>query len=143
MRHVLAAASLVALLVACSSSTDGEDCAIVGTYSVLGTIESGNCPDPGSDPVTYTISPRGSVYAVEIQGLGGACAAEQTGTCKVQGKCDLGVTDAKDPNAKGTFQFSWTFTASGFSGVATVSIPDAASLPGGCSGTVKHNASRR
>lgn len=132
------------VVVACSSSTDEEDCPIVGTYAVLGVVESGNCPDPGSSAVTYTISSAPTGYEVEIQGLQGACTAEQTGACKAQGKCDVLVSDAKDPRAnRGTFQFAWTFTASGFSGVATVAIPDADSLPGGCTGTAKQTATRR
>jgi hypothetical protein len=139
MRPVLVAASLLVVLVACSSEED--DCPIVGTYAVLGAAEAGNtCPDPASS----TISADGPNYTVAIQGLQGLCAAQPAGTCKVQGKCDVLVKDATDPvNNMGTFQFAWTFDSGGFKGSATVAIPDSVSLPGGCSGSVAQTGQRR
>jgi hypothetical protein len=144
MRHVLAAASSLLVVVACSSETE-EACPIVGTYSVVGVSESGDCPDPANQTPTYTISAAQSGgYIVEIQGIRGACTAENTGTCKVQGKCDVSILDAKDPRlATGTFQYAWTFDSGGFRGTASIALPDADSLPGGCTGTVRQTATRR
>ena len=143
MRHALAAALSLLLAAACSSSTDGEECTIVGTYTVSAETEGGDCPD-AKDGMTYTISRVGDAYGVEIQGLSGGCIADPVGTCKLQGKCDLAISDATDPsNARGTAQYSWTFTGSGFSGSMAISIPPAASLPGGCSGSSRQTATRR
>lgn len=147
IRHVLAAASLLALVVACSSSTEGDDgaCTIEGTYTATGTKEAGNCPvDDKAPPVTDTITklPDGR-YRLEIQGLGGACDLELVATCKVQGKCDIAVTDAIEPGASGTTQYSWTFSKTGFTGISAVTIPAAKSLPDGCSATVQVTGTRR
>lgn len=144
MRHVLAAASLLVVLAACSSSTDGDECPIVGTYAVTGASETGNtCPDSVNETTTYTISAVGSGYAVQLQGVQGSCDAQPVASCKIQGSCAVGVKDAKDPNAKGTLQFSWTFTPDGFKGSMSVAVPDAASVPGGCSGTSAQTGVRR
>lgn len=144
-RHVLVAASLVALVVACSSSTDGEECVIVGTYSATGVQESGNCPASGSDaPVTDTITKIGEGrYGLEIQGISGGCVLDQVEACKLQGKCDLGIIDAINPADRGTVQYSWTFTKDGFSGFSAITIPPAKSLPDGCSASAKVTGTRR
>lgn len=144
MRHALAAASLLALLAACSSD-DGDDCPIAGTYTVTGAAESGNtCPDTVNEKTTYTISPSGDAFNVEIQGVQGACIGRKLGACGLQGKCDVAVKDATDPNnAKGTLQFSWTFNPTGFKGTLAVDIPAATSLPGGCAGSSAQTGVRR
>lgn len=134
----------VLLAVACSSSTDGDECLIVGTYAVTGASEAGNtCPDSINETTTYTISADGAGYDVQIQGIQGFCDAQPVTSCKIQGSCAVGVKDAKDPNAKGTLQFSWTFTEGGFKGSMSVAVPDAASVPGGCSGTSAQTGVRR
>ncbi len=144
MRHAIAAALSLAVVAACSSSQEGEACTIVGTYSVVGVTESGDCPDSANEATTYTITASGSDFIVEIQGIGGGCVATSAGACKVQGKCDMSVKDAKDPlNARGTLQYSWTFDGGGFKGPMTISVPDAVSLPGGCNGTSSMTGSRR
>lgn len=146
MRLVLVAASLVALLVACSSDPDGDECRIEGTYTATGKNESGNCPegDPNAPPTTDTITklPSGR-YRLEIQGFAGGCDLDQVGTCKLQGKCDLGITDALDPNDRGTVQYSWTFNATGFDGFSAITIPKATSLPDGCSANAHVTGTRR
>lgn len=140
-----AGALLVGLSIACSSSTDGDECMIAGTYAVTGAAETGNtCPDDVNETTTYTVSPTGDTFAVEIQGVQGACVGRRVGTCGLQGKCDVGVKDAVDPqNATGTLQFSWTFAGDGFKGSVTVAVPAAKTLPGGCSGTSAQTGVRR
>lgn len=131
--------------VACSSSAEGEECTIAGTYTVVGAAETGNtCPDTSNAKTTYTVSPAADAFAVEIQGVQGTCVGRRVGACGLQGKCDVAVKDAVNPlDATGTFQFSWTFDETGFKGSATVDIPAAASLPGGCSGTSVQTGVRR
>lgn len=143
MRHVLAAVSLLVILAACSGDEEDE-CPIVGTYSVTGASESGNCPDSVNETTIYTVSADGDGFAVEIQGVQGFCDAQRVSTCKIQGRCDVGVKDPRDPaNARGTLQFSWTFDPNGFKGTLAVSVPDALSLPGGCTGTNVQTGVRR
>lgn len=144
MRHVLVAASLIALVVACSSSTDGEDCQIEGTYTATGKLESGNCPAGDGSPVTDTITKLSNgQYGLEIQGTTGGCTLDLVGTCKLQGKCGIAVSDATNPGDTGTVQYSWTFTANGFDGFSAVTIPPAKSLPDGCSASVHVTGTRR
>ena len=92
MRLVLVVASLLTILVACSSN-DEDECPIVGTYSVTGASESGNCPDSVNETTIYTVSADGDGFAVEIQGVQGFCDAQRVSTCKIQGRCDVGVKD--------------------------------------------------
>ena len=137
---------VAAVLFACSSD-DKETCPIVGTYSVSGTNTDGDCPT-STDATAYTISPApdgsGADYVVEITGIQGRCALNEIAACKAQGKCDLDVGDATDPaNRTGTFQYSWTFSEGGFTGTATLIVPDAKSLPGGCRSSISQNASRQ
>lgn len=147
MRHVLAAASLLAILAACSSSTDGDgtSCRIEGTYTATGKVESGNCPlNPDAPPTTDTITKLDDrSYGLEIQGTTGGCVLELVEACKLQGKCDLAITDAIDPGDRGTVQYSWTFTQDGFTGFSAVTVPPAKSLPDGCSGTASVTGTRR
>lgn len=144
MTRLLSVLPILGVLVACSSGDESE-CTVVGTYAVLAAAEPGNtCPDPSSTPVTYTISADGPNYTVAIQGTQGLCAAQPAGACKIQGKCDVKISDATNPaNGTGTFQFAWSFDTNGFKGSATVQIPDATSVPGGCSGSVSQTATRR
>lgn len=145
MRQALCALGIAATILACSSGTEGDDCAIAGTYAVTGAAETGNtCPDSINETTTYTISPTGDTFAVELQGVQGSCIGRRIEACKIQGKCDLASRDPVSPNnAIGTLQFSWTFVGDGFKGSATVTIPPAVSLPGGCSGTSAQTGVRR
>jgi hypothetical protein len=145
MRHVPAVASLIIIIAACSSSTEGEECRIEGTYTATGKLESGNCPiDDGAAPVTDTITklPDGR-YRLEIQGTTGACDLDLVGACKLQGKCGLSINDPVTPGDTGTVQYSWTFTPTGFTGFSAVTIPPAKGLPDGCSGTANVTGTRR
>lgn len=148
MRCVATAVCLVALVAACSSSTEGDDdaCRIEGTYTATAVQETGNCPIGGGDtgPVTDTITklPDGR-YRLEIQGTTGACDLEIVEQCKLQGKCAIAVTDAISPGETGTVQYSWTFRRDGFDGFSAVTVPRATSLPDGCSATAKVTGTRR
>lgn len=141
MRIVALGFVVVSGLVACSSSSSGPACQIEGSYSGVGSNAQGTCPSGAAGPVTDTITARppgatGPDFLLEITGLQGGCALNYVAgeACKVQGKCDLQITDALDPNnATGTVQYSWTFTNSGFTGTSTETIPPAKSLPKGCS----------
>jgi hypothetical protein len=131
-------AALVAVsfaVVACSSSAEddaADACPVVGTYDVALTQEEGGTCG-GGGKATYTISRNGAGYALEVPGLQGACALEDIGGCRAQGKCDIALTDAVDPaNAVGGVSFAWTFSASGFTGVNTLVLPAAKSMPDGC-----------
>jgi hypothetical protein len=53
------------------------------------------------------------------------------------------VTDALNPNDRGTIQYSWTFTGSGFAGFSAITVPPTKSLPDGCSATAKVTGTRR
>lgn len=142
MRLALAAAVLSTVALACSSSDDSaEDCNMVGTYAVTSTVETGDCPD-GAE-TTYTISANGSAYFLEVPGIQGGCSLEPIGQCKAQGKCDVVVKDAADPNnSVGGVSFAWTFSAGGFTGSNTMSLPPAKSLPSGCNGRYSISATR-
>lgn len=151
-RHALVAASLFALVAACSSA-DEPSCRIGGTYTMTATpdIQTEGCSDlpqgPTSSAVTLTPRPAGATgpdFALEMQGLSGACAVNQSDTCKLDGKCDVTIIDATDPaNNIATLQITWTFTESGFSGLNSGSFPAAKSLPRGCAFTSKANGTRR
>lgn len=147
MRYVAVAAVAVALVVGCSSSTEGDEpaCRLEGTYTATGMVETGDCPiDPNAPPTTDTITKLADGrYRLEIQGTTGACDLEQVEMCKLQGKCDIAVSDALTPGERGTVQYSWTFTATGFTGFSAVTVPRATSLPNGCSGTASITGTRR
>jgi hypothetical protein len=139
------------LIAACSSDNDGDgapSCTIEGTYSMTAAIESQSegCSDIQAGPpsvVTITARPSGN-FLVELQGGTGGCAGDLVGTCKVQTKCDVRVSDATDPsNNMGTLQFSWTFDANGFTGLNSAALPPARSLPRGCTFTSNATATRR
>jgi hypothetical protein len=143
LRHLVLVAALSA--VACSSSSEDDSadaCPIVGTYDVALTQEAGGtCGDGGQ--ATYTISRNGAGYALEVPGLQGACSLEDIGGCRAQGKCDIVLTDATDPaNAVGGVSFAWTFSASGFTGVNTLVLPAAKSMPDGCQSRYALTATR-
>jgi hypothetical protein len=135
---------VIALLVACSSDpAAAPTCQIEGSYSATGTtIPGGTCPDAPATPVVDTITARppgatGPDFKLEITGLKGACSLNLVAgsACKVQGKCDVEISDALDPqNATGTVQYSWTFDSKGFTGTSTLTAPPGKSLPKGCIG---------
>lgn len=141
------------LLVGCSSSaSSGESCPFEGTYTFTNMLESGMCMAPAdagaqsSNSVgTVTITANGGSYVLQLAGVTGGCIATQVGSaCKLQADCPVTITDAIDPtNATGTFQYSWTFTESGFTGLTTVNAPPAKSLPDGCSATDSSTGTRR
>lgn len=136
--------ALLMVMAACSSSSE-EECPIVGTYTVVGAAETGNtCPDSVNKSTVYTISSAPNGYAVAIQGVQGSCMAEASGTCKIQGKCDVLARNPTQPgNDRGTLQYSWTFTSAGFKGPMTVTIPPSDGLPGGCAGTSSQTGVRQ
>jgi hypothetical protein len=144
----------IVVIAGCTSSTDGNaGCPITGTYAVAGATESGNCAsqstdESGSTSTTYTITRRAEgsspEYAIEIQGLQGACGADHVDTCKLHGKCDILIKDAVSAtNNTGTFQFSWTFDAKGFGGTYALTVPPAKSLPKGCTENGTTQGTRR
>jgi hypothetical protein len=142
-RPLVLVVALSLLASACSSSSDdvAETCEIVGTYRISGTLESGNC-GPGAES-TYTISRNGSGFALEIPGIQGGCLLEQIDTCKAQGKCDIVVVDALDPNNNvAGVSFAWTFTEAGFTGTNTLVTVPAKSMPEACQGTYAITATR-
>jgi hypothetical protein len=138
----------VLLVTACSSESEGPACKIEGTYLGTASNVTGTCA-VSTDPVTDTITARTETppdFNLEIQGFTGACSLTRVAgeACKVQGKCDITVTDAIDPaNATGTVQYSWTFTNTGFSGTSAVTIPPGKSLPNGCSGRASVTGTRQ
>lgn len=149
MRYMAVVVTVV--LVACSSD-DEEACPIAGTYTMTATPEaqSEGCQDLGqAGQTTLTITQRppgktGPDFALQMQGVQGACAVEQLAACKVQSKCDILITDATDPaNNVGTLQFSWTFDRGGFKGINSGSFPAATSLPRGCTFTSQATGTRR
>jgi hypothetical protein len=144
MRRALVAASLLAIVAACSADDDTPTCRIDGTYTAISVRESGTCPEP-KEQVTYTVTPGAQGgFGVEVQGFQGSCSARRSEACKLEGTCELVILDAKDArNDRGTFQYAWTFTADGFRGTASVAVPDSDSLSGGCVGTVRQTATRR
>lgn len=148
MKRIIAS---VLVLAGCSSSSSSTPaCQIEGSYTATGQRTNGNCP-VSTMPVTDTITARpagasGPDFALQITGLQGACSLNYVAgeTCKVQGKCDIAITDALDPaNATGTTQYSWTFTSTGFTGTSTVTIPPAKSLPQGCTAMANVTGTRQ
>lgn len=129
MRAFALSMILPALLSACSSDADnGPSCPIVGTYTVTAKKESGTCDQvyadviasAGNTSVTYTISATTdqAVFGLNYTGLTGTCPLQKTAACKLEGACELTVA-----GGKGTLQVAYTFSASGFSGVETTSLP--------------------
>lgn len=141
MKMLVMTAALMALA-GCSSSDD-EECRIDGTYTVTGTVESGNCAGP-SEPVTdtFTTLPDGRVK-LEIQGLPDLVPIGTVNGCTWTAANSFTITDATTAEKTGTVQYSYTFTRSGLSGIVSQSIPPAASLPAGCRGTTKVTGTRR
>lgn len=147
MRRIAIVVLMGGGLVAACSSDAAEDepvCRIEGTYTATGTKESGDCELAASGPVTDTITklPDGR-YRLEIQGATGACDLDLVETCKLQGKCQLAISDATNPDDVGTVQYSWTFHNMGFNGFSAVAIPPAASVPKGCTATARVEGTRR
>ncbi len=145
MRTMMAVAVLVGL-VACSSADEGESCQIVGTYTMTGETESGDCPPAsgGTGSVALTISEADTGYALEIQGIQGACPMTKVSACKLQGKCEIAATDAIDPqNNVATIQYTWTFDSAGFTGFSAGTYPPITSIPAGCSQNAKNTGTRR
>jgi hypothetical protein len=144
-------------VLACSSADDEPPCAVAGTYTLTTELESGACEldDPSKATAqsqggasTITVSSRqdsaGSFYVIEASGLQGGCAAQPAGQCQLQAKCDIQILDALDPNNRmGTFQYSWTFTRTGFTGLNTISLPPANNLSKGCASTLRATGTRR
>lgn len=151
MRHVLAAASLLALVVACSSSTDGEECAIVGTYSMTGELESTTCKLPPGASAATTVQVSAAAagedadFAWSFEGAKGACGLKRVspGSCKLEGRCPITITDATTADNQAQILISWTFTAGGFSGVSSLTAPPFKDNPDGCVQTVRNTATRR
>lgn len=139
------------MVAACSSSSESDApiCKVAGTYVMTATPQTASegCPLKSGEagpPVTITITPSGETFAVEMQGAQGGCTATVPEACKLQTKCDLVETDAIDPgNRVGTLQFSWTFNATGFSGLNSGSLPPAGSLPKGCTFQSSATATRQ
>jgi type 1 fimbria pilin len=149
MRHVLAAASLLVVLAACSSSTEGDECSPAGTYSMTGEIESTTCKLPAGDsaPSTVLVEPVEAAdadFTWSTGGLTGRCPLRKVGSaCKYEGRCPVTITDATTANNQAEILISWTFTAGGFSGVSTLTAPPFKDNPDGCVQTVKNTATRR
>lgn len=149
MRPVLAAASLLALVVACSSSADGDECNPVGTFSMTGEVESTTCKLPAGDgaPSTVQVEPVEAAdadFTFSTAGITGRCPLRRVaGACKLEGRCPLTITDATTANRQAEILISWTFTAGGFSGVSTLTAPPFKDNPDGCVQTVKNTATRR
>ncbi len=118
----------IPVLIACSSSDDDPPCAIVGTYTVTSRKESGTCDQVYADVIaaagdttaTYTVSAGAdpNSFGLNFTGVTGMCPLQKTAACKLEGACELTVG-----SGKGTLQGAYTFTATGFSGVETTSLP--------------------
>jgi type 1 fimbria pilin len=153
MRKIVSMFSVAALSAACSSSTDGEECPIVGTYSMTGVIESTTCSLPPGDgqPTTVQISRAQegdrAEFVWSFAGAVGRCGLTRVGgasSCKLEGPCPITITDATDPsNNQGQILISWTFNEGGFEGLSTFTAPPFKDHPQGCTQTAKNTASRR
>lgn len=144
IRRAVAFASVLALVFGCSSSDDEPACTIAGTYTMVAAKESGTCADTGGAASTITITQAGRDYDIEIQGFQGGCVGTTTAACKLQMACDVLILDALSAaNNVGTLQAAWAFDAKGFSGINSISVPPAKSLPAGCFGTFKATGTRR
>lgn len=132
-------------LTACSSSSSSSSCQVAGTYTVNGAVESGDC-QTSADPVTDTFvaNSDGSVTLL-IQGLPDFhCTGKVDSACKWTAACTSLVTDATSSSQnEATLQYSYSFSASGLTGIVSESFPPAKSLPNGCRGTVKVSGTRR
>jgi hypothetical protein len=127
----------------CSSSADEPPCLVNGTYTVTGVRESGNCDVP-SEPVTDTFTTLSDVrVSLEIQGLPDLSPIGTMNGCTWTASGAFTVTDATGPDKRGTLQYSYTFNQTGLSGIVSMSLPPAKSLPNGCKGTTKVSGTRR
>lgn len=140
MKIAVLAAATSLLVIACSSSDDGANCTIAGTWSVESQQESGTCPDLGSD--TYTITASGGQYEIEFAGVRGFCDAQPSGTCGLQAKCDAIAQDAVEPGARATIQYALTFEASRFTGTVTIAVPKTTAADA-CTSTYRLTGIRR
>jgi hypothetical protein len=150
MRLVPVAVSLL-VVAACSSSTEGEECMPVGTYSMTGTIESTTCKLPPGDgtPTTVQVSKAPpevpAEYVWSFAGAVGSCGLSRVAgsACKYEGRCPLTITDATTANNQGQILISWSFSEGGFEGLSTLTAPPFKDNPDGCVQTVKNSATRR
>lgn len=150
LRRALVVASLLSLAVACSSSTEGEECTIVGTYSMTGEVESTTCKFPPGDGAPTTVQVSRATEGQEefvwsFAGTVGRCGLSRVspGSCKLEGACPLTITDATTANNQGQILISWTFTAGGFEGLSTLTAPPFKDNPDGCVQTARNAATRR
>jgi hypothetical protein len=144
LRHLAPVAALSLLALACSSEADdaAPACTIPGTYKIVTSEQQGGTCGGGGE-ASYTIRREGAGYWVEIPGFQGGCPLEETEECKAQGKCDVTITDALDPqNNLAAVQFVWTFTTDGFTGSNILTAPPATPVPDGCRSTYDVTATR-
>ncbi len=152
MRRMFRLFVMSTVAVACSSS-DKEECPIVGTYSMTGVVESTTCSLPAGDgsPSTVQVSRAQegdrAEFVWSFSGAVGRCGLTRVGgsdSCKLEGPCPVTITDATDPtNNQGQILISWTFNAGGFEGVSTFTAPPFKDHPQGCTQTARNTASRR
>lgn len=139
MKSVLVVAMML-VMVGCSSSDDAAvtpACTLEGTYDNTATIdptsEVGCTSLTASGKNTITVTRSGTGYDVGITGLAGTCTATATEACKLQTKCDLTVASPTTAATTGTYQAVFTFTATGLTGSAAISLPPNTTFPTGCS----------
>ena len=97
------------------------------------------------EPTTVTITKSADdSYAIELEGLPGACHGDLIAGCKLQTKCDLQLKSPLDPTRRtGTLQISWAFNSSGFTGSTSASYPPISQAPKGCDATTADTGKRR
>jgi hypothetical protein len=134
MRWIGGLSAVTAVLVACSSSTEGTGggCAdITGNYTVTSVRQSGTC-DPALDPqnaTTVTFTRSGDGWLVALPGIEEGCPGQlDAGTCRFTTVCKLyaKATGATISTLSIDYTFSGpTLAGSSVSGVLPPAVPKA------------------
>lgn len=111
-------------------------CVVDGSYTVTGSVQSGNCSSGGSVTDTFTTLPDGRVK-LEIRELPGVVVIGTMNGCQWIASTQVTISDATGPENLSSFFYSYGFTTAGFDGQLAAHIPPATSIPRGCTGTTR------
>lgn len=145
MMKMLRGLVVVALVGACSSSTEGTEpipCPdIAGNYTVAIERIAGTCDSSFDEiPLTFSIRKNSETdYTALIPGVAGGCPADyDTKTCKLRGACN--ITNA-DGVLVGTLNVDYAFTDKGYTGTSVSGINPPA-VPQTCDVTYRETGTK-
>lgn len=134
-------------LMACTSSTDGDDggCAdVTGNYKVTTTKESGDCTTGvvgGKGESTFAITKTDTDFTIVIPNVEGGCPATlDAATCRFKSECRF--FDKTNPDKTiGTLTVDYTFSGPKVSGSLVLGMSPPAHSPA-CTEAETHDGAR-